>query len=77
MCVCGGGGYFDYLCLDLLLSIPGNSYGHVGKLPPFYGISTYTMLRGREGGPEFNSCKEHVFLFKLCFIISPEKVIFR
>ena len=26
--------------IDLVLYIQGNSYGHVGMLPPFYGTST-------------------------------------
>ena len=31
-----------FLCLfELMLSVPVNSYGHVGTLPPYYG--TYTQ----------------------------------
>ena len=29
------------LFVELMLSVPVNSYGHVGTLPPFYG--TYTQ----------------------------------
>ena len=31
----------EYVCLfGLLLNAPVNSYGHVGKMPPFYGTFT-------------------------------------